>query len=90
MRFYTIKPGYFVIRTEDEKKLLDNILKKVGITLTPVCTTQTVQEILQHQAQRSSEDTQSIPVHTQETDPDELPDNGHTSRANPLARSTSG
>jgi len=36
MQFHTITPNWFVIRNDDEKKQLQKILKKLGLTLVPI------------------------------------------------------
>jgi len=36
MQFNTITPNWFVIRNDDEKKQLEKILKKLGLTLVPI------------------------------------------------------
>lgn len=58
MRFYTVTPNYFVIRNENERKSLQKILLKLGLTLTPV-QKDVLQQYLQETESGSDDSTET-------------------------------
>jgi len=87
MRFYTITPKTFVLRSEDEKIRLQKYLKKMGLSLSPLSKEKAI-DLWSEDSQSNSQDTE--PYSDSQQSADELAHDSPAQRPHPLAGSYGG